>query len=154
MIFNTLSTGYYSMNIDLLYQSNEYSIDISNYDEIKENVGYSILINDLQLEIGDKGLVLYPWGYCPLVASQTVDLEIPEYSIGKLFVELDQQLQVGCSIRYNSDVWRIYNDNGLWFCIGNSKLPKEYTGIEFCPNCIAVIEDHRLVSLYLKPIII
>lgn len=155
MKFNVLHTEHYSTDVQLLYRANEYSIDIHSDNKVQISTGRTILINDIQLEIDNDNTILYLWGYCPLINAQRINLEIPQFSIGKLWIELDEQLSVGFPVRYNSELWKIYKSkNDAWFCIGSPKIPKEYTAIEFCQNCIAIIEDGKLVSLYLKPIII
>ena len=71
----------------LIYREEDYSFDT----EPHMNNGFaSIMINDVQLEIDEKGKITYIWGPCPLI-QYTETNKIPKnYESGNLFLKLDK----------------------------------------------------------------
>jgi len=133
----------------LVYREENYSFDI----ELHDGSGFtSIMINDLQLEIDDEGEIIYVWGLCPLIKHEETN-EIPEnYSSNCLVALLDKPPIPGVSYRLNDkERWPIYiNKKKGWVCIGNPKK-KGRELVEFVPNCVATLEDQKIIAIWLKP---
>lgn len=138
-----------NQNLKLIYQEDEYSFDT----ERLEVAGFtSILINDLQLEIDDKGEIGYVWGYCPLIEYEKTTIAPKEYKAKSLIVVLDKPLIPGVSHRLNDEKrWPIYiNLKEGWVCIGDPKIENKEL-IEFAPNCIAAMSGEELLAVWLHP---
>lgn len=136
-------------NFSLVYRSEDYSFDVEPLDGTGDT---SILINDLQLEIDHEGKIMYVWGLCPLIKYETTH-EFPiKYKTGSLVAVLDKPPVLGVSYRLNEGRrWLIYiNKEKGWICLGNPAI-KDKQLIEFAPNCVATMEGHELIAVWLHP---
>lgn len=110
-----------------------------------------MLVNDLQLEIDEDGTVLYPWGLAPETEWQVRSLGRPKPSPGLLTASPTRRLPVGASVRVNWDRWPTYHDpDAGWICIGEHQAHSSAV-VEFASGCTAVLDDDRLVAVWLKP---
>lgn len=136
-------------NFSLLYRSEEYSFDVEPF--LGGGVT-SILVNDLQLEIDELGRVLYVWGYCPLIIYQEIDVIPKNYKTKSLIVLLDEPPMPGISSRLNKkERWPIYiNKKEGWVCLGNKEIEGQLL-IEFAPDCVATVDNHELIGVWLHP---
>lgn len=136
-------------NFTLIYRDEDYSFDIEPYN----GTGFtSIMINDLQLEIDDKGKIIYVWGLCPLIQHKETK-EVPQkYKTRSLIVLLDKPLVPGISHRLNiGDRWPTYiNKREGWVCLGNPEI-KDKQLVEFAPCCVATIDNQKLIAIWLQP---
>ncbi len=143
-----IDTRYKILKSCLLYRTDEHSFDVEGYE-----TGYaSLLINDLQLEIDDEGRVLFVWGLCPLVNCKKTKGLPKNYQSHCLFVLLDDPIVPGVGYQLNSDErWPVYiNQNHGWICIGRPDT-FNITMVEFASNCVASIEEDKLVAIWLSP---
>lgn len=135
----------------LVYRESEHSFDV----EMRPAGGVtSLLVNDLQLEIDQEGVVLYPWGLCPRTAWDETDASPPRYSKGTLIAQTGREIVPGVSIRISGPVgWSVYlNKQSGWVCIGDPKPSvNETNAVEFAPGCVAVLSDGSLIALWLHP---
>jgi hypothetical protein len=135
-------------DFSLIYREEDYSFDREPHDD----TGFtSILINDLQLEIDEHGLIQYVWGLCPLIKFTETDRFPISYESHPLLALLEESPTPGISIRINeNERWPIYvNKIKGWVCIGNPKASGSY--IEFVPNCVAVLDKQEIITVWLKP---
>jgi hypothetical protein len=135
----------------LVYRDAEHSFD---FEGERPNAVASLLVNDLQLEITEGGVVLYPWGYCPRATWQTTEADPPRCTRGTLNAQLAEEVVPGVSKRISGDTrWPVYeNARAGWICVGDPKAAGDRDGgIEFAPGCVAVLQNHRLVALWLHP---
>lgn len=112
----------------------------------------SILFNDLQLEIDDSGLVLYVWGLFPhLSRCMATDFMAPVAEKRLLRFSGIEEITPGVSVRYNSVPWDCFvNMRSGWVGVGNPKAVEESLAIEFGPNQIAVIDNGKIVTVWLR----
>jgi len=134
---------------NLVYYSDEFSLDTIG----RNNCGYtSFLVNDIHLEVNESGVVCAVWGICPEIKWKKSSISLPSYSSGSLIVH--EKLCPGVSTRVNIDelYWDIeYDGETGWLLLREKKIQKYIDAVEFLPNCIAALQDKRLVSLWLKP---
>ena len=133
----------------LVYREEDYSFDIEPHD----GSGFtSILINDLRLEIDERGRIMYVWGLCPLINYEETNAAPQNYKVNSLIVLLDKPPIPGVSYRLNEDDrWLIYiNKKKGWICIGNPKTEVTQM-IEFAPNCVATLDGQELIAVWLHP---
>ena len=136
-------------NYSILYRSEDLSFDA---EPLEEGGITSIMINDLQLQINEKGEIIYVWGYCPLFKHEETNQAPKNYESNTLIAVLDKPLIPGVSYRLNEDErWPIYiNNKKEWICIGNPNT-KGKKMIEFVPNCIATMDGQDLIAIWVHP---
>jgi len=131
-------------NRKLTYSAQDYSFGM------EPSVGeldFEIALNHLCLTVVNKQIVDLD-GFCVYGEWIKSDYEVPKAKLGILKI-LDD-LQPGFSYGLNKEDWPIYvNVKTEWVCIGDPEHKGE--AVEFIKNCIAVIDDKNLVSLWLKP---
>ena len=137
---------------DLVYYSDEFSLDTRN----RKDCGFtSILVNDVQLEINEDGIVCAVWGMCPHIVWKESSVALPRYKPGALLaLLLDGELCPGVSLRINSPEsrWAIEHDSKTgWIALSSENETISVEAVEFLPNCIAALHEKRLVCLWLKP---
>jgi hypothetical protein len=134
---------------NLVYYSDEFSLDTIG----RKNCGYtSVLVNDIHLEINEFGVVCAIWGICPEIHWEKSSISLPLYSSGSLIVH--EKLCPGVSVRVNIDelYWNVkYDIETGWLLLCEKKMQKYIDVVEFLPNCIAALQDKRLVCIWLKP---
>lgn len=134
---------------DLVYYSDEFSLDTRN----RKDCGItSILVNDVQLEINEDGIVCAVWGMCPHTVWKEDSISLPRYKPGALL--LDEELCPGVSLRLNKpeSSWAIRHDSKFgWIVLSPGDEKTFVEAVEFLPNCIAALHEKRLVCLWLKP---
>lgn len=143
----TLDTKATKKNFSLIYREEEYSFDI----EPSQEAGFvSIMINNLYLEINEKGEVLYLWGLCPLLNYKEISNQPQNFQSYNLKISLDEELIPGLSYRLNSSGnWPIYvNKKSKWVCIGDPNL-KGKKLIEFAPDSVASLDQEKLMAIWL-----
>lgn len=136
-------------HFSLIYREAEFSFDSEPHD----GSGFaSIMINDLQLEIDDKGCIIYVWGLCPLIKYEETSKVPRDYSSNSLVAVLDKPPIPGISYCLNEkNRWPLYINKGQgWVCIGDPNI-QDKPMVEFVPHCIAVLDDEEIVTLWLKP---
>lgn len=130
----------------LSYIFSDYSFDMEP--AVKE-IGFYILINNLDLIVDENNKVVQLSGFCPCNNWIEMSSLVPKYERGILRVVTE--LQLGFSFRLNNKhPWPVYiNKKEGWICIGDPE--KNGEAAEFLNNCVAVINNGELVSVWLKP---
>jgi hypothetical protein len=131
---------------ELSYSISEYSFDMNPANKV---VAFTILVNYLDLAIGNDRRIVNISGYSPSGSWEINSFMVPQSQKGDLIVISD--LEEGFSYRLNTEGdWPVYqNKNTGWICIGSPEKGTE--AVEFIDNCIAVLENEKLISLWLKP---
>ena len=143
----SVERGLEQRNLVLLYRTQDYSFDIVPK---PEGGGTSLLINDVHLEVGEDGRVLYVWGLCPHTTwSETRD-QPPVSRRAVLRVNLSDDLPPGTSIRVNDERWPVaVNHETGWVRLGEATVGDEC--VEFANGMIACLASDCIVSLWLRP---
>jgi len=135
----------------LVYRERDHAFDLEG--ERPKGVT-SLLVNDLQLEIDQEGVVLYPWGLCPRSTWEPTEAMPPASVRGTLVAQFGEEIVPGVSRRISGGSrWPVYENRAArWVCIGDLEAEgNRRKGIEFAPGCVAVLDDHALVALWLRP---
>ena len=150
MEFKLISDGPI-LNIEVVYIPEEYSFTARMLDGTTlYSGGSSILINDLQLEIDQSGLIEHAWGLCPYTRWEPTMLLPPEGLKGQLVVDIGKEILPGCSYEL-ANGWPVYvNREKGWVCIGDISSKGE-KAIEFARDSIAVFESDTLKAIWLRP---
>ncbi len=133
----------------LKYIEEDYSFDTEPFDE--DGIT-SFMLNDLRLEIDCNGLVLFIWGYCPLVNYYNTFDSPKNTEFKNLRVVLSEEPIPGISLsekdKRNLPIY--INKKKGWVCIGN---PDEMGDkmIEFAPGSVATMKDNEIAALWLHP---
>lgn len=132
----------------LIYCKGENSFDFvpSNNADILFLVGY------LHIGVDSETMTAQQvWGLQPYESWIKKTLSIPDFIKGQLMVEGD--ILPGMSYRIEgSENWISQFDSQTgWVCIGESEKVKSDSFIKFADNTIAVINEGKLKSIWLKP---
>ena len=128
----------------LIYDVDSYSFDM---EPVVYGIDFEVIINSVALSVLNKE-VIQLWGFCPYGNWIKSNCQLPKAKPGILKI-IDNR-KSGFSYGLNKKDWLIYvNVETGWVCIGNPEHKGE--AVECIKNCIAVIDDKKLVSLWLKP---
>ncbi|MEL7648771.1 MAG: hypothetical protein AAGU76_11800 [Sedimentibacter sp.] len=132
----------------LIYCKDENSFDFvpSNNADILLLVGY------LHIGVDSETMTVQQvWGFQPYEGWIKKTLSIPDFIEGELMVEGD--ILPGMSYRVNGgENWTAQFDSQTgWVCIGESEKVNRASFIKFADNTIAVINEGKLIALWLKP---
>lgn len=136
----------------LTYVSNDYAFRFEP--EIQQSTYCSIQINSLQLETDDRGRLLFPRGYCPLLNYKETDLSPPiAKQNAAMIADISPKKIPGVTYALGSSTaWTIWiNKNGGWVCLGEPGIDDSCDAVEFANGAIAVICDSQLMSVWLQP---
>ena len=114
----------------------------------------SFLIGTLQLEVDiASSICLYPCGYCPSVTWRLTSLVAPPSRPGALRFSCDEPLTEGISVGLEDMivVQFFFDPQTGWFCAGDNQISPDISAVEFATDCMAVVIDGRLVSLWIRP---
>lgn len=133
-----------------------YSIkEASFFHEPWGNSDFSILLGGTYLSLDidlKRKKALHVSGFSDKKDWIKTSIPAPEAEKGSLYIETTAKLVPGCGTNYDEN-WKIYN-NKEWICIGDPIFNRAYKHIEFANDTIAVIDDGKLVSVWLKPVFI
>lgn len=132
----------------LIYYKDENSFDFVP----SRNADISLLVGYIHIGVDSETMIVQQiWGFYPYEGWIKKPLDIPGFIEGELMVEGD--IQPGMTYRLDgSEKWTVKFDSQTgWVCIGESETTKSDTVIKFADNTIAVINDSKLKSLWLKP---
>ncbi|MGT2964052.1 hypothetical protein [Streptococcus acidominimus] len=138
-------------NKKIVYKKSEYSIDTVPI----VNSDIYILVDDLQIGFDlTTGYFTQIFGYFPqLLFCDKKDFVIPQSQKGILTLDIKEfEISSGESIRLKSSKeWiTFYSERTDYLYFGKESLSKRVTYIEFCPNCIASVnENGELEGLWL-----
>jgi len=113
----------------------------------------SVLVNDLQLEVDDRGTVLYAWGLFPH-AEKCIPTTLLPPTTRRLRLRFipDEDWTPGVSTRLNKQPWDVFaNRSDGWVAVGTPETPPNSEAIEFAPNSIAILDGDSIVAIWLKP---
>jgi len=115
--------------------------------EILDKVDVELILNKISLVVaGNK--VVHVSGFCGFSEWMKSNYEIPKYTKGVLKAEHDLKYGLAYGI-YDEDLPVNVNTKTGWVCIGHPE--KQGKAVEFINNCVAVIDDGKFLSLWLKP---
>jgi hypothetical protein len=131
------------------YIYEDYSFD---YDPLLSSDA-TVLVEYIQLAVDTcRNQVKYIFGYHPNVHWISMNLAIPKYINGNLFVE--GEIETGDNIRIvQIGAWKTYFDeNSGWVCVGDPSFTEQDMAVKFATDTISVIREGLLRSLWVKPI--
>lgn len=132
----------------LIYCKEENSFDFVP----SRNADISLLVGYLHIGVDSETMTVQQiWGLQPYEGWIKKTLSIPNFIEGELVIE--GNIQPGMTYRVDgSEKWTAKFDSQTgWVCIGESEIAKNDSVIKFADNTIAVINDDKLNSLWLKP---
>ncbi|MDW8244656.1 MAG: hypothetical protein RMJ88_15725 [Thermogemmata sp.] len=114
----------------------------------------SFVTDTIELWINiDTCICVYVDGYHPYGLWELASLCIPDYAPGILKAHPSEQILPGVGYDFEDMVppssW--FDPTTGWWCIGRKDHPKGSTAVEFATDCVAVLVDERLVSLWMRP---
>lgn len=119
-----------------------------NMEPVIQGVDYSIVVNHINMSVVD-GHVAQIWGYCPHQGWIKADYQTPKSQKGSLNVEADVEPGFSYGVGSEED-WPVHvNLKSGWVCLGDPEA--QGTAVEFLDDCLAVVNDSQLVSLWLRP---
>lgn len=131
---------------ELIYKSAEYSLDTLD----RTAGGSSLLVNDIQLELSEEGVVCAVWGMCPHTTWRNGGTLLPFVRPGALVYR--GTFTPGISTRINSERWPVRHDPRTgWIVLSRTESCEPTEAVEFLPNCLAGFLNNELVCLWLKP---
>lgn len=137
----------------LIYRKSEYSFDFLP----SQGGGYDILIADLTITFDVSTLcAIQVWGYHPYLHWIQQKLWVPQTKEGSIqFLKntmIDDEIAERIEGTYE---WPTYYDRTSgWVCIGNCECKIDDIVLEFATNIVAVINQRKLKSLWLRPLIV
>ena len=144
----------------LLFLRNEYSFYFEVEDDLTltERTGSegiaSISLGDLQIKVGiETGILCYVWGFHP-IESWDKECLPPFVAIpGLIRAHGSNKFQHWCGYDLCPNVeWKtLYDSNSGWVQVRKDGENLKGDFIEFANGCVALIRDHTLVSLFLRP---
>jgi len=115
----------------------------------------SIQVNSLQLALDEVGIVLYAYGYCPLVTYQETGL-VPPVTEQKaaLLAKMESPFVPGIAYTLGGPTaWPTWVNKKLgWVCLGQPSIKEPFQAVECATGVIAVICGSRLASVWLHPV--
>lgn len=133
-----------------VYRESESSFAI----EPPSNEGVSsALVNDLQLEVDEDGVVLYAWGLFPHPSTwQPTVFSPPIARRRRMRIVVSDGWTPGVSRRLNANRWSTFvNTASGWVCLGDPEASQNVVAVEFAPNSVAVVEKGVVVAIWLRP---
>jgi hypothetical protein len=133
---------------ELIYRPEAYAFDAIPR---PDSVVSSVLVNDTELEVDERGTVLCVTGLCPHPAWQRTGYEPPQARRLSLRVDANAEWVPGISRRLTGpSALPIFVNPRIGFvCIGDPQQRAE--AVEFAPGCIALLNEGNLVALWLRP---
>ena len=132
---------------DLIYRTKDRAFDVSPR---PADGGVSLLVNDVQIELDEDGVLLFVWGFCPHESWLEAPLPVPfANSVGVRWS--GPALVPGVSRRLNpNERWPVTHDTTTrWICVGDPGAEGER--IAFAPGAVLVLQGGTLAALWLHP---
>ncbi|MBS0584963.1 MAG: hypothetical protein JSR76_01515 [Verrucomicrobia bacterium] len=128
-------------NFSLVYRAEDYAFDI---EPLYGAGDASIMVNQLQLEIDHEGLVMYAWGYCPLLKYEET-IETPKnYTKQNLVAILKAPPIFGISYQLNKDVrWPVYINKKNWLGMYRRSPNSRKKISRVCPSLCCCVRRTR-----------
>ena len=137
----------------VIYIKSEHSFIVKPF----RNTDISIFIKYLGIDIESIGMrALGVGGYHPDCGSWIrKELNTPNAEEGALILEADIEPGRGDFRLPESVEFKTYYDEEIgWVCIESCEADQNSQAVEFLKNCIAILEDGRLIALWIKPIFV
>jgi hypothetical protein len=147
MRFETVFPASRISNNVLIYRGDEFSFDVVPR---AENFT-SILINDLNLELNERGRVVSVWGLCPYTMWKIVALDPPAAEFGDVFYISESTLRPGVSTRLSRERWPILVDaSSGWVYVDGGRETGQ--AVKILTGIILEIDKRgSLRGIWLKP---
>jgi hypothetical protein len=131
----------------LVYRANEYSFDV----EPRQENFTSVLFNDLNIEVNERGRATSIWGLCPYPTWRAAVIHPPAAEFGDLLFISDRSLVAGVSLRPDKESWPIFFDRDSgWVFLNRGRNPD--VAVKLLTGIIAGIDDGgELSGIWLKP---
>lgn len=132
---------------NLTYIAEEHSFYMKS---VVSKINIELVVNKISLHVSDN-IIVNINGFCGLNKSMQSNCQVPENKMGILKVEHKLKFGFAYSIFTNNDdeFPLFFNVNNGWVCIGDQHKTGE--AVEFLKNCVAVLDNGVLNSLWLKP---
>lgn len=136
---------------DLFYNKEQYINFIPSI-----NSDISILISYLNIQFSSENMnAKYVWGFIPKQSWLDMKLQTPNYSSGELKIISDCMPGVSYRLDDFNNMWDTYYDStSRWLCVGDYNLIDTDLAVEFATNTVAILQENKLKSLWLKPEIV
>jgi hypothetical protein len=134
----------------LVYRRDEFSLDTLN----RYAGGLtSIVVNDVQLEVSEKGEVSAVWGMCPHTTWVECEVPLPDYQPARLIYEGEIIPGVSIGVNATDNRWQVRHDPQTgWIAVVPDRIPTSGEAVEFLPGCLAQLDQAgELLCLWLKP---
>ena len=131
----------------LVYRADEYSFDV----EPRPENFTSILFNDLNIEVNERGRATSVWGLCPYPAWKASVIHPPAAEFGDLFFIWDRSLLAGVSLRPDGEHWPIFFDQDSGWVFLNRGRNTDITVKLLTGIIIGIEEGGELAGIWLKP---
>jgi hypothetical protein len=115
----------------------------------------SIQINSLQLAVDERGVLLYAYGYCPIIRYQETELLPPKPDrAASLVAQTEKEFVPGIAVGLGGPAsWPVrVNKRSGWVCLGEPSTDETLTAVEFATGLIAVVRGSQLVCVWLRPV--
>lgn len=134
----------------LVYRSDELSIDALHP---PEGGVTSVLLDSFQLEIDQRGRVLYPWGLLPHPGTWGETEKVPPPSAKGDVVASVPEVIPGISVDVDPGrKWTVsLNRQRAWLCIGEPAVGSPVSSVQFAVGCVLVLDGDVLLGLWLCP---
>ncbi len=132
----------------LIYVPGDFAFNVVPF---SRNVSGTLLFSMLELHVDLTDYhVMYVWGYAPYLSWKPATLNPPPFKRAALVVS-DTLLEPGIAreLAEPGEKQGYVDINTGWVCIGDSNAQGE--AIEFAPNCVAIINNGQLITLWLHP---
>jgi len=133
----------------LIYRPEEYSFAIV---PTPKGGFTSALLDNLNLELNERGKVISVWGMCPHTRWISATLTPPDAAFGDIFFLSDTPLSRGISIGLNSDGYLpvLVDPESGWLSIRTPSKPA--STVRSLPGIIFETDEHgQLCGVWLKP---
>ena len=115
----------------------------------RAGVGFSLSINDVQIELTEDGKWDSIWGYCPRQSWTQSVLMRPQGKPGDLQAITATPMVPGASVRVGPRRWPVVFCPGTsWLCFGDPNGSAAYQ-VEFAPGAIVAGDEANIVALWL-----
>ena len=134
---------------ELIYREAEHSFDVVPRTRVG---GWSILVNDLNLELDSEGEVQFVWGLCARTTWLPTRRVPPGAERRRLRVSSGTPESPGISRRLSGEErWPIHvSMDEKWVVLGHDQ-EQDCTGVEFAPGMIAALDSEgQLRALWLR----
>lgn len=141
-----------NFNHNLIYLLSEMSfyVNYSNKDVYSLMLGSGYVGLDIDVE-SSKALGIT--GYSCKTYWKKHKLKVPQYRTGELKIVSKEKLLSGTGSYYAKDWETFYDPASGWICIGSKDDSTKNDCVEFFKNIIAVVNNEKLVAIWIKLII-